>query len=102
VNLDRIAKPFRQAPPGNAGPIPIENGFNEQSVVLGVAPAWPLCPGKISLILSIDRLEGRDLAPRAQPSLKFALAQDEDQSMKRKRITEEQIIGILKEHEAEF
>jgi putative transposase len=32
--------------------------------------------------------------------LKFALAQDEDQSMKRKRFTEEQIIGILKEHEA--
>jgi hypothetical protein len=37
-----------------------------------------------------------DLAPRAQSSLKFALAQDEDQSMKRKRFTEEQIIGILK------
>ncbi|WP_371740238.1 transposase [Bradyrhizobium sp. LCT2] len=33
-------------------------------------------------------------------SLKFALAQDEDQSMKRNRFTEEQIIGILKEHEA--
>jgi len=32
--------------------------------------------------------------------LKFALAQDEDQSMKRNRFTEEQIIGILKEHEA--
>jgi hypothetical protein len=32
--------------------------------------------------------------------LKFALAQDEDQSMKRSRFSEEQIIGILKEHEA--
>ena len=32
--------------------------------------------------------------------MKFALAQDEDQSIKRKRFTEEQIIGILKEHEA--
>jgi putative transposase len=32
--------------------------------------------------------------------LKFALAQDKDQSMKRSRLTEEQIIGILKEHEA--
>ena len=32
--------------------------------------------------------------------MKFALAQDEDQSMKRNRFTEEQIIGILKEHEA--
>jgi putative transposase len=32
--------------------------------------------------------------------LKFALAQDEDQSMKRNRFTEEQIIGNLKEHEA--
>jgi hypothetical protein len=32
--------------------------------------------------------------------LKFVLAQAEDQSMKRKRFTEEQIIGILKEHEA--
>jgi putative transposase len=32
--------------------------------------------------------------------LKFALAQDEDQSMKRNRFTEEQIIRILKEHEA--
>jgi putative transposase len=30
----------------------------------------------------------------------FALAQDGDQSMKRNRSTEEQIIGILKEHEA--
>jgi len=41
-----------------------------------------------------------DLAPRAQSSLKFALAHDKDQSMKRNRFTEEQIIGILKEHEA--
>ena len=32
--------------------------------------------------------------------MKFALAQDEDQSMKRNRFTEEHIIGILKEHEA--
>ena len=32
--------------------------------------------------------------------MKFALAQDEDQSMKRSRFSEEQIIGILKEHEA--
>ena len=32
--------------------------------------------------------------------MKFALAQDEDQSMKRNRFSEEQIIGILKEHEA--
>jgi putative transposase len=32
--------------------------------------------------------------------LKFALAQDEDQSVKRNRFTEEQIIGISKEHEA--
>ena len=32
--------------------------------------------------------------------MKFALAQGEDQSMKRNRFTEEQIIGILKEHEA--
>jgi putative transposase len=32
--------------------------------------------------------------------LKFALAHDADQSMKRRRFSEEQIIGILKEHEA--
>jgi putative transposase len=32
--------------------------------------------------------------------LKFALARHEDQSMKRSRFSEEQIIGILKEHEA--
>jgi putative transposase len=32
--------------------------------------------------------------------LKFAPAQVEDQSMKRNRFTEEQIIGVLKEHEA--
>ena len=32
--------------------------------------------------------------------MKFALAQSEDQSMKRSRFSEEQIIGILKEHEA--
>ena len=32
--------------------------------------------------------------------MKFVLAQDEDQNMKRRRFTEEQIIGILKEHEA--
>jgi putative transposase len=32
--------------------------------------------------------------------MKFALAQQEDQSMKRSRFSEEQIIGILKEHEA--
>ena len=32
--------------------------------------------------------------------MKFVLAQLEDQSMKRSRFTEEQIIGILKEHEA--
>src|SRR3984893_8759380 len=41
-----------------------------------------------------------DLAPLAESRLKFALAQDEDQSMKRSRFSEEQIIGILKEHEA--
>ena len=32
--------------------------------------------------------------------MKFALAQLEDQSMRRSHLTEEQIIGILKEHEA--
>jgi len=32
--------------------------------------------------------------------LKFVLAQQEDQNMRRSRFTEEQIIGILKEHEA--
>jgi putative transposase len=32
--------------------------------------------------------------------LKFVLAPSEDQSMKRSRFTEEQIIGILEEHEA--
>ena len=32
--------------------------------------------------------------------MKFALAQLEDQSMRRSRFSEEQIIGILKEHEA--
>jgi putative transposase len=32
--------------------------------------------------------------------LKLVLAQPEDQNMKRSRFTEEQIIGILKEHEA--
>jgi putative transposase len=32
--------------------------------------------------------------------LKFVLAHDKDQNMKRSRFTEEQIIGILKEHEA--
>ena len=33
-------------------------------------------------------------------SLKFVLAHDKDQSMKRNRFSEEQIIGILNEHEA--
>ena len=32
--------------------------------------------------------------------MKFVLAQREDQNMKRSRFTEEQIIGILKEHKA--
>ncbi|ACK52294.1 hypothetical protein Msil_3392 [Methylocella silvestris BL2] len=32
--------------------------------------------------------------------MKFALAQGEDQKMKRSCFSEEQIIGILKEHEA--
>ncbi|SPP98329.1 protein of unknown function [Bradyrhizobium vignae] len=32
--------------------------------------------------------------------MKFVLAHDKDQSMKRSRFSEEQIIGILKEHEA--
>ena len=32
--------------------------------------------------------------------MKFALAHDKDQSMKRSRFSEEQIIGILKEHQA--
>jgi putative transposase len=32
--------------------------------------------------------------------LKFVLAYREDQNMKRSRFSEEQIIGILKEHEA--
>ena len=31
--------------------------------------------------------------------MKFVLAHDKDQSMKRSRFSEEQIIGILKEHE---
>ncbi len=41
-----------------------------------------------------------DLAPWAQSGLKFVLASSEDQSMKRSRPSEEQIIRILKEHEA--
>jgi putative transposase len=41
-----------------------------------------------------------DVAPVSLSSLEFALAQREDQSMKRGRFSEEQIIGILKEHEA--
>lgn len=41
-----------------------------------------------------------DLAPGVQSSLKFVLAQLEDQNMKRSRFSEEQIIAILKEHEA--
>lgn len=40
----------------------------------------------------------RDLAPQAES--KFVLAHDKDQNMKRNRFSEEQIIGILKEHEA--
>ena len=32
--------------------------------------------------------------------MKFALTHDEDQSLKRSRFSEEQIIGILKQHEA--
>jgi hypothetical protein len=35
---------------------------------------------------------GGNLAPRAQSSLKFVLAHDKDQSMKRSRFSEEQII----------
>jgi hypothetical protein len=39
----------------------------------------------------------QDEDPRRRPKTK---TQDEDQSMKRSRFAEEQIIGILKEHEA--
>jgi hypothetical protein len=35
VNLDRIAKTLRQVPPGNAGAIPIKNGFHKKPVILG-------------------------------------------------------------------
>jgi putative transposase len=41
-----------------------------------------------------------DIAPRILSSLEFALAPAEDQRMKRNRFSEEQIIAILKEHEA--
>ena len=40
------------------------------------------------------------LPPEAYPGLKWSLALRKDQTMKRKRFTEEQIIAILKEHEA--
>ena len=40
-----------------------------------------------------------DFAPAVESSLKFVLAQLEDQNMKRSRFSEEQIIAILKEHE---
>jgi hypothetical protein len=43
---------------------------------------------------------GDDMAPLAHSGLRFVLTQFEDQSMKRGRFSEEQIIGILKEHEA--
>jgi hypothetical protein len=52
MNPDRVAKPFRQVPPRNAGPKTIENRFHEQPVVLGRSSEWPSRPGKISLILS--------------------------------------------------
>ena len=35
VNLDRVAKSFRQVPPRNAGPITMGNRFHEQPVVPG-------------------------------------------------------------------
>lgn len=35
MNLDRITKPLRQVPPGNAGAIALENGFDKQPIVLG-------------------------------------------------------------------
>jgi len=38
-----------------------------------------------------------DIALAAQSSLKFVLAYREDQTMRRSRFTEEQIISILKE-----
>ncbi len=46
------------------------------------------------------RVRRTDLAPRAQSSWKFVLPHDKDQGMKRSHFSEEQIIGILKEHEA--
>jgi hypothetical protein len=35
VNLDRVAKPFRQVPPRNAGAITIKNSFNKQPIIFG-------------------------------------------------------------------
>lgn len=40
-----------------------------------------------------------DVAPAVLSRLNWSLAQKEDQTMKRKRFTEEQIIGVLREHD---
>lgn len=46
------------------------------------------------------RVMNLDVASRSQSSLSSTLAQLKGPEMKRSRFTEEQIIGILKEHEA--
>jgi putative transposase len=78
---------------------------------LRIRPQIEVAADELRALIDADRLrianpaadpfERRyDLAPLGLSSLKLALAQIEDQRMKRTRFSEEQIISILKEHEA--
>jgi putative transposase len=65
---------------------------------LAWAPLWH--GGNRPFAWGVDDVLFPGLPLRGLSSLKLALAHDEDQTMKRSRFIEEQIIGILKEHRA--
>jgi len=53
----------------------------------------------VAATLRVEIIGHGDLLHGLNPSLKFAVAQDEDQSIRRNLFTEEQIMGSLKEHQ---
>jgi hypothetical protein len=46
MDLDRVAKPFGQVPPREAGPITVDHRFNKQPIVLGRYPDMPFTSGQ--------------------------------------------------------